>query len=193
MEIWWDLVSKWLRGERASPVPRGSCGCWKPPPVPRRTGRGGTPAPARRGTSTSSSRTPSPVWRIRHNWRDPLPPPDENSMGLVKPTSTFFFHYYSQFKTQAPFGKTKNNSITRLAFFVAATAKFTQPYKHIEVLFKLSLTSAQFSPKSSTSKVSISWLNYILLWVTTSLTHFYLKLVTDPEAASVSHSGSPQT
>lgn len=86
-----------------------------------------------------------------------------------------------------------NNSITRLAFFVAAATKFTWPDKHIAAVFKLSLTSAWLSPKSSTSKDSVSWLNDILLWVTMSLTRFYLKLMTDPEAASISHSGSPQT
>lgn len=171
------------------PLPEGQLWLLEAPPVSRRLGRGGTSAPAWGGTSTSRFHVPSPIWRVRHNWSDPLSPPSENPTGHKY---IFLFNYYSQCKTKGLFEK-MNNSITRLAFFVAAATKFTQPYKHIAAEFKLSLTSAQLSPKSSTSKDSVSWLNDILLWVTTSLTRFYLKLVTDPGAASVSHSGSPQT
>jgi len=71
--------------------------------------------------------------------------------------------------------KTKNHSITRLAFFVAVSTKFTRPHKHIERLFKLSSTSALFGPESSTSEVSASRLNYTLLRATTSPTRLYLK------------------
>lgn len=171
------------------PLPEGQLWLLEVPPCAEEAGKRSDVCSCLGGTSTTRSHVPSPIWRVRHNWSDPLSPSSENPTGHKY---IFLFSHYSQCKTKGLFEK-MNNSITRLAFFVAAATKFTWPDKHIAAVFKLSLTSAWLSPKSSTSKDSVSWLNDILLWVTMSLTRFYLKLMTDPEAASISHSGSPQT
>lgn len=139
MEIWWELVSKWL-WEIGHPPSPGAAGAAASHPLHRGGGEGGTPAPEGHLHLQLPRNFSHLGSKVQLKW-----PTRQKPCG---PQVHFPFNYYSQSKNKALFEKTESNSTTRLAFFVAATTKFMQPHKHIAAQFQLSLVPKAPLPRT---------------------------------------------